>query len=535
MKKCAGLSIAVVCAATLVLGAAGVAGAIDFKAKGEWIMSFDYGVGGNFMSKGRDGNDMYGNRRAAGHGSEDNFEARQRVRLQLDAVASENLSGTVFFEIGDTVWGQSNTLYGGGGTLGTDGVIVEVKRAYLDWIVPGTDLRVRMGLQGWYLPGFTFGNAILMEDGAGISAAYKFNDNVSLNAFWMRPYNDSPVNTPTPGVAANFLDNFDLFGLVLPLTFDGFKITPWVMGGAVGESYMRSDFNFGTQILSGSKAYNGASPIDVRRNLSPFAARGGLLDGNARHLERSNPYSTMFWAGLTGEVSALDPWRIAWDFNYGGVYTGRDAYDRKGWLLNALVEYKTSWGTPGVVAWWGSGDDGNLKNGSEVMPYVSIGSGGYSLSTLGFWGEPHLSNDGILGYNPVGTWGVGARIMDLSFLERLTHNIRVNFFQGTNDPKMAGYITGTRTYQGRTASGTMSDFNSYGVYLTSMDSGIEVNLDSKYQITENLDLWMHLGYIHLWLDAGRSMWGHSARAGGLGNTLNLMDAFRANIALRYSF
>lgn len=29
----------------------------------------------------------------------------QLVRLQLDAVASESLSGTVYFEIGDTMWG----------------------------------------------------------------------------------------------------------------------------------------------------------------------------------------------------------------------------------------------------------------------------------------------------------------------------------------------------------------------------------------------------------------------------------------------
>ena len=37
---------------------------------------------------------------------QDEFEAQQRVRLQLDAVASESLSGTVFFEIGNQLWGK---------------------------------------------------------------------------------------------------------------------------------------------------------------------------------------------------------------------------------------------------------------------------------------------------------------------------------------------------------------------------------------------------------------------------------------------
>ena len=79
-------------AASLVLGGVCDASAIDFKAKGEWLMNFDLGSGGKFVSKGRDGKNAVGNYRAAGHGIEDNFEARQRVRLELTAVASEALS-----------------------------------------------------------------------------------------------------------------------------------------------------------------------------------------------------------------------------------------------------------------------------------------------------------------------------------------------------------------------------------------------------------------------------------------------------------
>ena len=61
------------------------------------------------------------------------------MRLQLDAMASESLSGTVYFEIGDTMWGQASS----GGALGADKTIVELRNAYIDWTVPNTDLKLR--------------------------------------------------------------------------------------------------------------------------------------------------------------------------------------------------------------------------------------------------------------------------------------------------------------------------------------------------------------------------------------------------------
>ena len=173
MKKLMTLALA----AAMMLGAATGANAIDFKAKGQWIMSFDYGMHGNFGESKAKNNSGFGKH-------EDEFEARQRVRLQLDAVASEALSGTVFFEIGDQIWGQDST----GGALGADGKVVELKRAYIDWMVPQTDLKVRMGIQGLALPAFTTNaSQIFDDDVAAVSLNYQFNENVGLTAFWARP------------------------------------------------------------------------------------------------------------------------------------------------------------------------------------------------------------------------------------------------------------------------------------------------------------------------------------------------------------
>ncbi len=77
-------------AAGMLLGAASGARAIDFKASGEWLVGFGLGDG----SLIKDVNDQKRHH-------DDTFNAGQRIRLQLDAVASETLSGTVFFEIGD--------------------------------------------------------------------------------------------------------------------------------------------------------------------------------------------------------------------------------------------------------------------------------------------------------------------------------------------------------------------------------------------------------------------------------------------------
>ena len=156
-------------AAGLLFGAATGASAIDFNAKGQWLMGFSEGKGSPVDTfRGSNGVKTKGS-------NEDDFQAAQRLRLQLDAVASESLSGTVYFEIGTTQWGQART----GGALGADANnAIKLKRAYIDWAVPQSDAKVRMGIQGVALPNVAGGSAIMDTDVAGITVNYKFNDNV---------------------------------------------------------------------------------------------------------------------------------------------------------------------------------------------------------------------------------------------------------------------------------------------------------------------------------------------------------------------
>jgi len=505
MKKLMTLALA----AAMMLGAATGASAIDFKAKGQWIMSFDYGMHGNFGESKAKNNSGFGKH-------EDEFEARQRVRLQLDAVASEALSGTVFFEIGDQVWGNNDN----GGALGSDGKVVELKRAYIDWMVPQTDLKVRMGIQGLALPSFTTNaSQIFDDDVAAVSLNYQFNENVGLTAFWARPYNDNNgyKYSSTAIDNKNYMDNMDMFAVLLPLTFDGVKVTPWVMYAAMGPGMFNK---WGNNDFDAGNAWTRAS----RGMTSGFTGTDSL-----------DSYGNAFWAGVTGEVTYWDPFRIAWDVNYGSASYEDQKMNREGWLASLLLEYKLDWGTPGLYGWYGSGDDSNPKNGSERMPVVSA-NGNNGFSNFAFNGNPYIAREGVLGTNMTGTWGIGARLKDVSFLEDLKHTLRVNFMGGTNAPKMAKYI---RDYGNPYAKHGVSDVARYAtaydpMYLTTDDTALEIGLTNTYKMYDNFTVMLDASYVALWLEDSRSVWGKNPGRGALGGD-GVYDAWNVNLSFVYSF
>ena len=503
MKKLMTLALA----AAMMLGAATGANAIDFKAKGQWIMSFDYGMHGNFGESKAKNNSGFGKH-------EDEFEARQRVRLQLDAVASEALSGTVFFEMGDQIWGQDST----GGALGADGKVVELKRAYIDWMVPQTDLKVRMGIQGLALPSFTTNASQIMDDDvAAISLNYQFNENVGLTAFWARPYNDNAGYKSSDAGSTkwdNYMDNMDMFAVLLPLTFDGVKVTPWVMYAAMGPGM------FDNFAKDPGNAWGRAS--------------AGMQSG-FKGTDWNDSYGNAFWAGVTGEVTYWDPFRIAWDVNYGSASYEDQKMNREGWLASLLLEYKLDWGTPGLYGWYGSGDDSNPRNGSERMPVVSA-NGNNGFSNFAFNGNPYIAREGVLGTNMTGTWGIGARLKDVSFLEDLKHTLRVNFMGGTNAPKMAKYI---RDYGNPYAKHGVSDVARYAtaydpMYLTTDDTALEIGLTNTYKMYDNFTVMLDASYVALWLEDSRSVWGKNPGRGALGGD-GVYDAWNVNLSFVYSF
>ena len=500
-------------AASMLLGAATGASAIDFKAKGQWLMGF--GVGdANPIKQYRD----KGASSQTKSNSDDQFQAAQRVRLQLDAVASESLSGTVYFEIGTSQWGKAEN----GAALGADGSNqIKLKRAYIDWAVPDTDAKVRMGIQGVALPNVAGGSAVMDTDAAGITVNYKFNENVGLTALWARPLNDNYVDADNSN-KNNYLDNMDLFSLMVPLTFDGVNVTPWVMYGMVGKNALKSwnkDDNAYTSV--GTK--DGNLPYSLR----PYPGIGAT---HGKIGSTGNEYGSAFWAGLPVAITLWDPLNIELDINYGymqgmgrfdaiknnGADTKRSSTERQGWLAKALVEYKLDWAVPGIFGWYASGDDGNPKNGSQRMP--SVAASGNFTSFIGDGNMGWVRQDYSLTYD--GTWGIGAQLRDMSFIEDLSHTFRVAYWGGTNSTGMVKYMKEAKAWSDGWGSNT-------GPYLTTNDGMVEFNLVNSYKIYENLEMNLELDYVVNCMD--NSTW---KKAGG---SFDKQDMWKAQVVFAYSF
>ncbi len=464
-------------AAAMVLGA-GAAHAVDVKVKGSFNFVYMFTDNAGFQA-----NDT-GNR------EDDSFNVKQRVRTQVNFIASEYLQGVVMFEIGDVYWGRGGKSgRGAGGALDTDGVNIETKHAYLDFLIPDTDISVRMGLQYLPLPmGTGYTNPVFGADVAGLVTSYKFNDMFALTAFWARPFDRYQNDDDRDGWGRSMDDELDMFGLVAPITGDGWSVTPWFVYANVGSASGYYEY-----ITDYQGHVNGGNPFSYSAD--------------------ANDSASAWWVGGAFNVSMFDPLTFGLDVMYGSVggndVGGLDDLRTRGWFLAANIDYTLDWGVPGLFGWYSSGDDADDVSDNKYgrIPVVGVDDG-FAPTSFGAPGSIY-GYDTAVSETMVGTWGIGLQIADMSFVENLTHTIRVAYYRGTNDEDLAG--------------GTNLLLSGENVYMTSKDDAWEVNFDHQYQIYENLSTYLELGYIHLNMDED---WGN--------NYLD-DDAWRAQVGFVYKF
>ncbi len=471
--------------------------AIDFKAKGMWDFNFEWQK--SSFNKHGDG--------------QSHFYPRQRLRTQIDIIASENLKGVVYFELGKTLWGKGDD----GASLGTDGKIVKLRYSYVDWVIPCTMVQVRMGLQPFILPGYVSGSTILDGDAAGVTVSAAITENVAASLFWSRPEHNN-YYTNNKNVLKDFnKSTIDLLGLVIPVSLDNFKITPWGMYGLVGKKSIFGPTQGDIQ--------------DLRAGMLPALGPLGYNWGP------QNPFGVLpskrgnaWWAGLTAEYGGASPLHIAVDANYGSFKMGNigDAtfnnvtktfkVKRSGWYAGLLTEYKLEYITPGVIFWYASGDNSNAFNGSKRLPTLI---GNWSATSFGYSGTYGIGKDGVLGNTLVGTWAVVLQLKDICFLENLSHTIRGAWINGTNSKKMPknidlDFATSIRDTKG---GDTM-------LYLTTKDYAWEIDFDSEYKIYKDLTMVLELSFIRLELD--KKVWSTVSKN-------HDKNAYRAGLNMRYSF
>ena len=257
----------------------------------------------------------------------------------------------------------------------------------------------------------------------------------------------------------------------------------------------------------------------------------------------SKQYGSLFWAGLPVSLSIFDPLHIEFDINYGyseamgrydvlkrGEETVRASTGRQGWLAKALVEYKMDWATPGLFGWYASGDDSSVKNGSERMP--SLVPTGNFTSYMGDGNMGWLRQDYGVDYS--GTWGIGAQLKDMSFLEDLKHTFRVNLIGGTNSPSMAKKLSnnGIAANGMGLAGGATEALGMDPLYMTSMDYAMEIGLTNTYKMYDNFTIMLDAAYLATWLDQSRSVWGTSKMNG---KSDEVRDPWNVNVSFVYSF
>ena len=454
MKKLVTLLLA----AGMVFSAANGASAVEMKVSGSWLTSFTFAD--NLFNSNRLLED------AKGDGS---FNAAQRIRINFDMVASESLSGRVQLQVANENVGPQYYTWGTSGVGGT-GKTVTARLAYLDWMVPTTDVLVRMGRQEVTTPSYTFGSPVLDTPVDGVLVNAPINDMVGVTLGWLR----ASATLNKWGTQHLPHSSLDLAYLAVDVAADGFKVTPWGMVGLKGN------------------ATDGFDMVGVGTD--------------------TDPRTTVYWVGLGGELTMFDPFKFTADFMYSGN-DAEGAAERKGWYAALGMEMKTSFATPFLRGWYASGDDADSKDSNRFM---SVDEGGAFDASSIYFDANGLLAASIDRCNPAGTWGVQAGVKNVSFVEDLTHALSVTYFQGTNNTQRVVDLYPP-------AVGTLTKPVGPAGYMTTSDSAWSIDFLSSYKLYQNLTANLLLAY--LVTDFDEKVWGDLKFDNAFRGTLNFTYAF----------
>jgi hypothetical protein len=404
--------------AAFILGSVSFASAAELKVSGEfksnaqWSSQFDLNDENN---------------------SEDEFNIKTRARIIFRYSASDNLSAVLRIQYGTMYWGDPNT----GGLIDTDSnTNMYLKRAYLEFKWPETSILFQAGKLSLALPN-QFGSPIVGADATAFVVSAPLTDMVSLAAGFARAIDLNPKSDGDNPVR----DEWDHIFLAAPLTFDGLELTPYV------------DFS-------------------IQGNGVPV----GVVSGTATPLgvTYDDDYVYPWWAGLSMNLSMLDPLILKGDFYYGMITDGEDVNERQGWMADLELSYT---GLDFMVAklfgMYASGEDDDIDNGSERMPTIVDD---WAMGTFWYGGSDLL--DGDLDRRTVGSWTVGLGLTDITFIEKLSHALYVMYISGTNDSELAD-------------TGALS----FGTDLTTDDYLVEIDFNHKYMIYEQLAAIVELSYL----------------------------------------
>lgn len=409
--------------AALCFGVASSASATELKVKGNLDV---YGIwSSNLMDFDSD------------TGDGDNYATTQRMRTYFTFLAHENLKAVLGLEM-DHIWGQRTGSGGRGAQWGTDGRgDIEIKHAYLDFNFPDTAINVKAGLQNVALPG-VFGNPVFDDDAAALVVSAPINDMVGVSVGYTRG-EDNSDNFDT-GAAIVDRDDVDMAFLAVPVTLDGFGVTPYFI-------YARAGMNTNNTNL--------AAPMGDD-------AKAWVLGANA-------------------ELTMFDPLTFEADLIYGDGYTNDNNFRTHGWYAALKASYKFDMLTASLFGTYATGVDSNRPSDARALPTLREDwgltpyIGGRRAFSTGFdsFFTDYVATAGNDISAGVGLWTIGLDLNDISFVDNLSHRLMIVYAQGTSDDDAFAPNRG----------------------FSDDDSAFEVYLTNKYMIYENLAAINELGLL----------------------------------------
>jgi len=497
MKKLSILGVV----ALLLLGLSATAMSADLKVYGKWMIDATW----------RENNDFLG----GPTGEDKEFDVQQRIDTGFQFIANENLKAVLELRAGTAAWGNNMFSIGAGRSASTSAPNnaganqagygnLMLRKGYLDFNWPGSKVNFKVGYQPVGLPAaFGGGSAIFEDFVAGAVVSTPITDNIKVTAGYARPFESQTFGSATSvsgsGTAA------DLALLAVPIDFKGFNITPF--GAYMNAGKDSRAANSGVTSLAGFYSPNATASAGVRA----------------------------YWAGVAFTMTALEPFKVMADFNYGSATWNNNAAagsdgGRSGYLFDIAIDYTgLKFMTPELFFVYTSGEDGNSSKGSgksERMPIVATpmnwSPGGFFFGDREFqygFGAQTGYTDRELGF-----WTVGLALKDISFIDKLSHRINIIYVKGTNDPD----------FLKQTGTNSPNNTNNYGAFLTDKDSLWEFDLNTKYKIYDQLSVCLNLGYINA--DFDKDAWGNSSLAQrNLYRAYGSKDAYRAALGLTYAF
>ena len=477
----------------LVMGSVTSASAAQIKATGKWTIEADLSAGNDFQKKGAVSEDK-------------TFNIAQRVRTAFEFIANENLKGVLDTQIGTANWGTGAMQVGAGRSISTAAYTlgaaqagngnIMLRRGYVDFKWPNTKVNFLVGYQTLSLPSAVGGGSPVLDDQlAAAAAVVPITDGLSLVGGFGRLFEVNPSQTTTSGANTGSGTAGDVAFLIANVDMiKGVSLKPWL-------AYANLGAKTAATTLAGFQGANSSSISGVRA----------------------------YWGGAALTVSAFDPFKIMADFNYGKATWNNNSNThndggRQGFLFDAAIDYTgLSMMTPELFFAYSSGESGNSTNGgkSDRMPVVGSPQT-YALGSFWLQGGDSLNSgqmntpDAVMGY-----WALGLSFKDIKLIDKLSHTVHFIYFKGTND---VDYL------KQKTLTGTQGTNAAYGKFLTTKDSLFEVDVNSKYQIYDELSVGLELGYISA--NFNKNAWGAvNSDYQNYGN----QDAYKAGLIVNYNF